>query len=60
MKDEFQRRIKSVNDSVKYVFNLQIAQGFACCEADSMETVEDMVKTTDEKMYRNKVQLEKG
>ena len=58
--DEFRRRIKEANDSEKYVFNLQIAQGFACCEADSMETVEDTVKTADEKMYRNKVQLKRG
>lgn len=57
---EFENQIKAVNESGNYVFELQIAQGFACCEADSLETVEDTVKVADEKMYRNKIQLKKG
>ena len=56
---KFQNQIKEVNESGKYIFQLQIAQGFACCEADSMETVEDAIKIADEKMYRNKMQLKK-
>lgn len=56
---EFKNRIKSVNESGNYIFKLQIAHGFACCEADSMETVDDAVKTADEKMYRDKIQLKK-
>ena len=58
--EEFRKRIKAVNESGKYIFQLQIAQGFACCEADSMETVEDAVKTADDRMYHNKIQLKKG
>ena len=57
---EFQNHIRAVNESGDYVFKLQIAHGFACCEADSMETVEDAIKTADEKMYRDKIQLKKG
>lgn len=55
--DEFQSRIRRVNDSSEYNFHLQIAQGYACCEADSMKTAEDTIKTADEKMYQNKIQL---
>ena len=53
----FRNRIKSVNESGKYIFKLQIAHGFACCEADSMETVEETINAADDKMYRDKLQL---
>ena len=55
----FRKKIETVNKSGKYIFRLQIAHGFICCEADSMKTVEDAVKSADERMYRNKVQLKK-
>ncbi|MCH5267655.1 MAG: diguanylate cyclase [Lachnospiraceae bacterium] len=55
----FREKIESVNQSDNYIFTLQIAHGFTCCEADSMKTVEDAVKTADEKMYYNKVELKK-
>ena len=58
--DIFQKKIEAVNKSGKYIFHLQIAHGFICCEADSMKTVEDAVKSADERMYRNKVQLKKS
>ena len=57
--DLFRKKIENVNKSGKYIFQLQIAHGFICCEADSMKTVEDAVKSADERMYRNKVQLKK-
>ena len=55
----FRKKIEAVNKSSKYIFQLQIAHGFICCEADSMKTIEDAIKTADERMYRNKVQLKK-
>ena len=58
--DIFQKKIDAVNKSGKYIFHLQIAHGIICCEADSMKTVEDAVKSADERMYRNKVQLKKS
>ena len=58
--DKFQNQIKEVNEGGNYIFQLQIAHGFAICEADSMKTVEEAVKTADEKMYRNKIQLKKS
>ena len=57
--DIFRKKIEAVNKSGKYIFQLQIAHGFICCEADSMKTIEDAIKTADERMYRNKVQLKK-
>ena len=57
--DTFRKKIETVNKSGKYIFRLQIAHGFICCEADSMKSVEDAIKTADERMYRNKVQLKK-
>lgn len=59
-KDEFQKLIHQINDSGEYPYRLQIAHGFAWCEADSMVTVEDAVKSADDKMYQNKVQLKKA
>ena len=58
--DIFRKKIEAVNKSDKYIFQLQIAHGFICCEADSMKTVEDAVKAADERMYHNKVQLKKN
>ena len=58
--DMFRKKIDAVNKNGKYIFQLQIAHGFICCEADSIETVEDAVKTADERMYHNKIQLKKG
>lgn len=58
-KDEFQKLIHQINDSGEYPYHLQIAHGFAWCEADSMVTVENTVKSADEKMYLDKVQLKK-
>ena len=58
--DIFKKKIETVNKSGKYNFQLQIAHGFICCEADSMKTIEDAVKAADERMYRNKVQLKKN
>ncbi|MCH5270966.1 MAG: diguanylate cyclase [Lachnospiraceae bacterium] len=58
--DIFRKKIETVNKSDKYIFRLQIAHGFICCEADSMDTIEDAIKTADERMYRNKVQLKKN
>lgn len=55
--DEFRNQIKAVNESGDYIFHLQIAHGFACCEADSMKTVKNAVNTADENMYRDKIQL---
>ena len=57
--DIFRKKMEAVNKSGKYIFRLQIAHGFICCEADSMKTVEDAIKTADERMYHNKVQLKK-
>lgn len=59
-REEFHKLIKKINDSGEYPYYLQIAQGFASCEADSMETVEDAVKNADEKMYQDKMQLKKA
>ncbi|MCH5262876.1 MAG: diguanylate cyclase [Lachnospiraceae bacterium] len=58
--DIFRKKIETVNKSGKYIFRLQIAHGFICCEADSMKTIEDAIKTADERMYINKVQLKKN
>ena len=58
--DMFQKKIESVNKSGKYIFTLQIAHGFICCEADSMKSIDDAIKAADERMYRNKVQLKKN
>ena len=55
--DIFRKKIAAVNKSGKYIFKLQIAHGFICCEADSMKAVENAIKTADERMYRDKVQL---
>lgn len=57
--DEFQKQIRQINDSGEHSYRLQIAHGFEWCEADSMATVEKAVKSADEKMYRDKVQLKK-
>lgn len=59
-KDAFQKLIHQINNSGEYPYHLQIAHGFSWCEADSMATVEDAVKSADEKMYRDKVQLKKA
>lgn len=59
-KEEFQKLIHQINVSGEYPYHLQIAHGFAWCEADSMMTVEDAVKSADEEMYRDKVQLKKA
>lgn len=58
--DIFRKKIETVNKSGKYTFQLQIAHGFICCEADSMKTIEDAIKAADERMYRDKVQLKKN
>ena len=55
----FRKSIETVNKSGKYEFQLQIAHGFICCEADSMKSIEDAIKAADERMYRNKVELKK-
>ena len=57
--DIFRKKIEAVNKSGKYIFKLQIAHGFICCEAESMKKVEDAIKTADERMYRDKVELKK-
>ena len=56
----FYKKIETVNKSDKYIFQLQIAHGFICCEADSMQSLEDAINTADERMYRNKVKLKKN
>ena len=58
--DIFRKKIEAVNKSGKYIFKLQIAHGFICCEADSMKSVEDAIKTADERMYHDKVELKKN
>ena len=57
--DIFWKKIAAVNKSGKYIFKLQIAHGFICCEADSMKAVENAIKTADERLYRDKMQLKK-
>ena len=58
--DIFQKKIEAVNKGGKYIFRLQIAHGFICCEADSMKSLDDAIKAADERMYRNKMQLKKN
>ena len=58
--DIFRKKIETVNKSDKYIFKLQIAHGFICCEADSMESIEKAIKAADERMYRDKVELKKN
>ena len=53
----FQKGVREANDNNEYSFTLQIAHGFAICEADSKESVEKAVQTADERMYQNKAQL---
>ena len=55
--EAFQKGIREANDKNEYSFTLQIAHGFAVCEADSKESVEKAVQTADERMYQNKAQL---
>lgn len=55
--EAFQKGIRDANDKNEYSFTLQIAHGFAICEADSKESVEKAVQTADERMYQNKAQL---
>lgn len=55
--EAFERGILEVNDKNEYSFTIQVAQGFACCEAESMEAVEAAAKSADERMYENKAWL---
>ncbi len=58
--ETFASKIRQVNESGKYGFQLQIAQGYADCAADSMETVETAIKAADERMYQDKMRLKSG
>ena len=53
----YQKKLEDFNEKKEYPFTLEIAQGFAICEADSMKTVENAIHIADERMYQNKAQL---
>ena len=55
--EAFDRGILEANDKNEYSFTLQVAQGFACCGAESMEVVEAAARSADERMYENKAWL---
>lgn len=55
--EAFREAVRAVNEKKEYLFTLQIAHGFASCEADSMDIVEETVKAADERMYRDKAKL---
>ncbi len=57
--DEFAKALREANQNMQYDFVLQIAQGFAVCQPDSMETVEQTVRDADARMYRHKAFLKK-
>lgn len=55
--DIFEKGVREANEKNTYEFTLQIAHGFACCAAESMEAVETASRLADERMYQNKMQL---
>ena len=55
--ENFENVVREANEKNHYEFTLQIAQGFASCEAESLEAVEAASRLADERMYQNKIQL---
>lgn len=55
--DIFKQLIEEANKAKRFLYPIQIAQGFAVCEEFSREKIDETVTKADSAMYKNKVQL---